>query len=234
MNFKLSEGEILDSLRQSVFLVEQEGTASKSLLELSDLIPGVLHLNSLEDFTPVFFNKSGEEIFNNTSDNVAAEGLDIVKQVVHPDDLHIPETVLLPYVRTNDTTAEVSFFQRLRKIDRAYFEHKWYFTSCKIISNYLLCVSHDIRNLSANNRQLLLLLEENHFFRKNFRKFDALTKREKEILKELAVGKTAPMIAEEYFLSLNTVKTHRQRIFQKLEVKTFTELYKYAFHFDLL
>lgn len=234
MNNKLSENEVLEYLRRSVFLVDQHGKTPELLHELSNMIPGVLHINSLEDFTPSFFNRQGEEIFGCAAEQMESNGLELIKQVVHPSDLHIPSTVLAPYVHANDANNEVSFFQRLRKVTDVEDDYKWYFTSCKIVNHNLLCISHAVENLNSTQRQLRLLLEENAFFKKNFKKFNALTKREKEILKELAVGKTAPMIADEYFLSPNTVKTHRQRIFEKLEVKTITELYKYAFHFDLL
>lgn len=232
MNFKLSEKEILESLRQSLFLLGKNNATNQSVYELSNMVPGILHINSKENFVPNFFNKKGEEIFNCTADQVSSLGVEIIKDVVHPDDLQIPAHVLMPFIEKDDRTSEVSFFQRLKHAKD--IDYKWYFTSCKISNNSLLCMSHAIDNLKTNQRQLQLLLEENAFLKKNFQKFNKLTKREKEVLKKLALGYTALMISDELFISINTVKTHRQRIFKKLEVKTFTDLYRYAFHFDLL
>ncbi|QCK16666.1 response regulator [Mangrovivirga cuniculi] len=46
----------------------------------------------------------------------------------------------------------------------------------------------------------------------------SLTKREKEILKLVVEGKTSPEIADELFISVRTVDTHRSNIMKKLKV----------------
>ena len=46
----------------------------------------------------------------------------------------------------------------------------------------------------------------------------ALTKREREILRLIAAGKSLPEIARELFLGVTTVKTHVQHIYAKLGV----------------
>ena len=55
-----------------------------------------------------------------------------------------------------------------------------------------------------------------------------LTTTEKEVLKEIASGKTTKEIATERNLSIHTVITHRKNIFRKLEVNTAYEATKYA------
>lgn len=55
-----------------------------------------------------------------------------------------------------------------------------------------------------------------------------LTASEKEILKEIALGKTTKEIASERNISFHTVITHRKNIFRKLEVNNVHEATKYA------
>lgn len=55
-----------------------------------------------------------------------------------------------------------------------------------------------------------------------------LTTTEKEILKEVALGKTTKEIANERNLSTHTVMTHRKNIFRKLGVNNVHEATKYA------
>ncbi len=55
-----------------------------------------------------------------------------------------------------------------------------------------------------------------------------LSVRESEILKLFAEGKSSREISEQLFVSIKTVGTHKQNILEKLELKTFTELIKYA------
>lgn len=55
-----------------------------------------------------------------------------------------------------------------------------------------------------------------------------LTASEKEILKEIALGKTTKEIASERNISFHTVITHRKNIFRKLEVNNVHEATRYA------
>jgi DNA-binding NarL/FixJ family response regulator len=55
-----------------------------------------------------------------------------------------------------------------------------------------------------------------------------LSARELEILKLFAEGKSTRQIAEKLFISVKTVGTHKQHILEKLELKTTTDMVKYA------
>ncbi|MCX8530769.1 response regulator [Chryseobacterium luquanense] len=61
-----------------------------------------------------------------------------------------------------------------------------------------------------------------------------LTKREKQILKLLAGGKTSVIIAEELCLSSLTVDTHRKNLLQKFQAKNSTELITLAIQQNLI
>lgn len=78
------------------------------------------------------------------------------------------------------------------------------------------------------------LLEENNFLRKNFHLFSKLSKREIEILHLMALGKSALETADQLYISLHTVQTHRKNIRQKLGTNSFFNLSQYARAFDLL
>jgi len=55
-----------------------------------------------------------------------------------------------------------------------------------------------------------------------------LTRRENEILRMIANGLTNPEIAEQLFLSLSTVDTHRKSLMRKLNIKNTALLIRYA------
>jgi DNA-binding NarL/FixJ family response regulator len=57
---------------------------------------------------------------------------------------------------------------------------------------------------------------------------EKLTKRERQILKLLAEGKSPQEIAEFLYISIPTVRTHRARILKKLGLRTQAHLIKYA------
>ena len=59
--------------------------------------------------------------------------------------------------------------------------------------------------------------------------YDDLTAREREVLQLVAEGFSNRQIADTLHLSIKTVKTHRLRMMQKLDLHDRTELVKYAF-----
>ena len=61
---------------------------------------------------------------------------------------------------------------------------------------------------------------------------DDLTPREKEILNLISEGFTSNEIADKLFISKRTIDTHRTHLMQKLNLKSFPELIKYAINFS--
>ena len=63
---------------------------------------------------------------------------------------------------------------------------------------------------------------------------DDLTEREVEILRLIALGHTNTEIAEQLFLSVRTVESHRARVQQKTGLSTRAELVRYALDNDIV
>jgi len=59
-------------------------------------------------------------------------------------------------------------------------------------------------------------------------KFNQLSEREKELFLLLAEGQSTREIGEQLFISVKTVGTHKQNILEKLELKTNSDLIRYA------
>jgi DNA-binding NarL/FixJ family response regulator len=51
-----------------------------------------------------------------------------------------------------------------------------------------------------------------------------ITRREAEVIKKITAGMTNQQIADELFITLQTVKDHNSRIYQKLDVRNRTQL----------
>lgn len=60
------------------------------------------------------------------------------------------------------------------------------------------------------------------------------TRREKEVLELVAKGKTTKEIAEELFISIKTVETHRSNLLSKFEVKNMISLLKLAMEYGYI
>lgn len=63
---------------------------------------------------------------------------------------------------------------------------------------------------------------------------DGLTSRELEIIRLCAAGKSASEIAKALFISKRTVESHKDRIFNKLNLKSTAEIIQYAFRKGLI
>ena len=77
-------------------------------------------------------------------------------------------------------------------------------------------------------------LAENLGDEKNNLLHEKLSDREYQIMCSIALGKSAEEIAEELFLSINTIYTYRNRILEKMSMKSNVELTQYAIQNKLI
>jgi two-component system, NarL family, invasion response regulator UvrY len=63
---------------------------------------------------------------------------------------------------------------------------------------------------------------------------EVLSRREFEVLRMIAAGRTPTQIAEELHLSITTISTYRARILEKMTMSTTSELMRYAFSNHLI
>jgi two-component system, NarL family, response regulator LiaR len=78
------------------------------------------------------------------------------------------------------------------------------------------------------------ILFESSKSRKTEQKDHVLTQTEKEILREMALGKSTREIAELRHASIHTITTHRKNIFRKIGVNNVYEATKYAIRAGLI
>ncbi|SFD65605.1 helix-turn-helix domain-containing protein [Flavobacterium phragmitis] len=76
-------------------------------------------------------------------------------------------------------------------------------------------------------KQIKQLLNNRNFLLNHYHLFSLLTSQEKIILEKIIDGHESRQIADLLFVTVETIKTHRKRIFQKLKVKKFVELLPY-------
>ena len=218
---------------RNLFQIDQLIEQKVSIKDIEALLPGHFHINDAVDLSLSYFGDKVASLFKCSLEEAQKIGPQFQPSVMHPDDYNSLRPHIAKFIQENDHSQLLSFFQRLKSVDPN-DDYQWHFTTCKLTPYGLVSTSHATNSIISAKKQIEQVLEEHTFFKKHMNRFLTLTKREKQVLKELAIGKTAIQIADEFFISENTVKTHRQKIYQKLAVKTFTELYQFAFHFNLL
>lgn len=93
------------------------------------------------------------------------------------------------------------------------------------------CIDNAIKGdlaLSKEVQKIMLRPSANNF------ELPRLTKREQQILKSISEGKTSAEIADNLFISIITVETHRRNLLQKFKAKNMIELVKIATENKLL
>ncbi len=144
----------------------------------------------------------------------------------------------LELMETNNLDQKITFFQQVRSNENE--EWSWYLSVTKIlllengIASLSLTISQPVTELANVTNKLDKLMEEHLFLKTSLNKLSNLSNREKQVLSLLANGKTNDEIANTLFISINTAKTHRKKIKEKLNAYTTIELHKYASAFNLI
>lgn len=133
----------------------------------------------------------------------------------------------------------VTFFQQVRTINTGNWA--WHLGSSRVFfrdargrATHVVTCATPIDPLHHVTSKVNRLLEENNFLRRNQHIFASLTKREKEILRLLALGLSAAEIAGKASISEKTAVTHRRNIKAKIGAQSSYDLTSFAQAFDLI
>ena len=111
---------------------------------------------------------------------------------------------------------------------------KSYLLKTSSASEIAQAIRHTYRGEGVFEKEVSEKLEHRHEVEEEFRLFEELTSREKEVLLLIAQGKSNQEIADECFITLKTVKTHVSNILSKLQVEDRTQATIYAFKHHLV
>ncbi len=219
----------------------QQATHEKiqQIKAIEDDIPGVIIIHNLPDDSIVYISEKGCRILHVTLEEVRLPHFDYHKRFFNPEDVpnYVPK--ILGMMQRNAIDEMVSYFQQVRASPKEGW--KWYSSSSKILmqdkeGQPLLGITIAVPIDAAHyfTPKIERLVEENNFLRKNQQSFSLLSKREKEVLRHLAMGHNTQETAAQLFISEATVKTHRKNIRGKLEAESTVDLIKFAQAFNLI
>ncbi len=231
---KFSDKELIQENNSNLLILEQ-GVLKKmyTFEEIADILPGIVHINSMNDFAIRFINKYGQQKFDVPIEFIIAEGENFLKQIFEPGAIEVFSKPLIHMIKEDDDSKVVSFFQKVKPSKNSDFI--WLLTTSKILrsSKEFISVSQEVSGINSSVRAIAKVLDDNLYLRINLKKFETLTIREKQILKLVAQGLTTNKVAERLFISPQTVKTHRKRIIQKLDLKKVTDWERFTHAFEL-
>jgi DNA-binding CsgD family transcriptional regulator len=212
----------------------------KKIKSFSEIIPGIIIIRELKNFEPVFVSENGLKLLHTKLEEIQTETDKFQNSFFHNEDIYDYKKNLNALENNvNEERSQFTFFQQLRLA----LEDEWIWHICTSeifhrdnnnLATHIITIANPINHLKHLPNKVNRLVAENIFFKQNFEKYAKLGRREREVLKLVALGKSSLEIAEELFISVDTVNTHRRNIKEKLNINSNYGFSQYAHAFDLL
>jgi len=230
---KYSEQELL-SLSQEQILLLNNADKNKSIRDqMFDMLPCWVHLNRLNDHGLIYMNKTGLDNFNKSMDEINKEGgIKFLQKIIHPDTAKQVIPLIYKFIAEDNESKVISFEQKIKYVGTNNYKNHISFSMLKKKLNATITVTLHVNQLENFIKKKLF--PGNNVFQKYYNGFITLSKREKEILKLISLGKTNKQIGELLLISTLTVKTHRRNIINKLRTNKTSELTRIAIYFNLI
>jgi DNA-binding CsgD family transcriptional regulator len=204
-----------------------------------ELIPGVVIIHYLNPSTVIYMTSSGLKRLNITLRELQQMDTEYHSRFFNPEDAadYVPK--VLGMLERNNNQETVSFFQQVRANEQE--EWEWYTSGTRIFMHddegrplltITVAIPIDAKHYFIN--KIERLHEENTFLRRHQKVFASLSKREKQILSFMALGKKVSEIAGTLFLSEETVKTHRRNVRKKIQAQNQYDIIRFAQSFNLI
>jgi DNA-binding CsgD family transcriptional regulator len=222
--------------------VAQQASMAQAVAEVAataDLHPSVTIVHNILTNGVEYMSRRGLALLQISLPALQALGGDYYQQFFNPVDAQDYVPRIYDLLQSADPMCVVSFFQQVRTTENP--EYTWYFSATRVLLRdaeqgplLLITTASPVDPLHHVTHKVSRLLEENNFLRQHAPLFASLTRREREVLRLLALGHTAPQIGTELFLATQTVETHRRNLRHKLQAESQFELGQYARAFDLI
>lgn len=226
---------MMNEISESVLISER----IKAIHAIAAQLPVIIIIHRIEDFSAIYMSPKGLEILGITLkelQDLKSEYSHRYFNIEEADD-YIPKIKKL--LDKNDMQESISFLQQVKHADGQ--EWHWYISAVRLFmqdasGNPLLTITtatsiDEMKHMPAKAERLV---EENTFLRTNYMRFSTLGKREKEIMRLVAYGKSSPEIGEELGIASATVDAHRKNIKKKLSISSYYDFAQYARAFDLI
>ena len=220
-------------------LEEEAKRKIAAIKELENEIPGVLIIHDLVTRSVVYMSQRGLNQLGITLEEIRLPFSDYHAQFFNEADAEYYVPKILDLVEKNTSDEMISYFQQVRyRPDQNWL---WHLSSTKIFlknregrPRLILTISLAVDTRHPIATKVEKLLEENEFLRSHHHIFASLTRREKEILKRMAMGESSLEIANCLHISETTANTHRRNIRKKINASSNYEITRFAQAFDLI
>lgn len=210
-----------------------------NIRSFADELPSALIIHKVDTMEIVYMNSTGLNILGSTLEELQTLGPDLYHvKFFNTEDSndYVPKIMHIMQSKVNE---QVSYFQQVRVPQNT--EWQLFVSNTKVFARnpageatYLITTAGVIDPVHHITSKVNRVMDEINFLRNNNPLFLTLTRREKEVLKQMAMGSNSGEIAEKLFISSTTADTHRRNIRNKLNLKNNYDAVKFAQAYNLL
>jgi DNA-binding CsgD family transcriptional regulator len=243
--FVFSETNILGALITAVTMLATTTQTDidqciQKIAETASEYPGVVIIHNLQTATIAWMSDRGLKQLGASLEDIAGmSAAEYHDRYFNPEDAKDYVPKIYEFLQRNNDDEILTHFQQVRFHDKA--DWVWHLTSTRILFRnddgtplLILSIAFPVDAMHHITQKAARLLDENNFLRRNYNNYSKLSQREREVLRLLAMGKSAAETADELYIAINTVETHRKNLKQKLGTGSFYELSQYARAFNLI
>jgi DNA-binding CsgD family transcriptional regulator len=206
---------------------------------VADELPCALIIHKTEDFSIIYMNALGLDAIGINKDDL--EQLNTAQYHIRFQHIEdgveiVPKIFRIFRAKASD---QVSSFHNIRNPG----DHEWqlYAMNTKVFQRdangdptHVITIAVKIDPTHHITSKVSRLMAELSFLRTNNPLFLTLTRREIDVLRLMALGKSSTEISETLFISPATVETHRKKVRNKLKIKNNYETLLFAQAYDLI
>lgn len=193
--------------------------------KLIDYLPFLVSIHNRENFQVFNINNTFATCFQLSRHEIITRGLNLIAERSDPSLMSFAFNKIKQFESNKDFNEVCYYLQRILVGEKP----EW-ILSQKVILNdkYHLTIGYFLHQLGPLGKSIIQQLPadgEELIYR--IKLWESLTVTEKKLFYALFAGMTNEKVAEKWFISINTVRTHRNNLFKKLQVSRSSELSKY-------
>jgi DNA-binding CsgD family transcriptional regulator len=230
----------LVQLQRTLFWQSVKSIKSDRWEELDEvyyqLPSGHMHVHDAVNMGILYSDPEIRKNFGLNRDNIQSVYNAELKKRVDPPNYQRNVEYTVDFVTRGNKYEIGVMFQHMNMEPDPEAELEWYVTFMKYCDNAkgLFTLDFKVRFLDRYQNKFMRLIALDEFVHKNLDKFQDLTPREIEIMTDLANGYSNQEISDEFHIAKYTVDTHRKNIMNKLGIRRFVDLIRFAEAFDLV
>lgn len=199
---------------------------------LKDIISNLniaIFIHDMEKQRHIWTNNNYYGIIGYTDEEIKTFSPEWMKKNYHPEDIHLIKE-RYDYILQNKGNT----YSGVYRVKHKKGQWVWVYQNVTVYKRdekgnpqQVLGISIDFSDNFKTTKQFKTLYQENLQL-KNELKISKLTKREKEVLKLIAQGRTSQEIAKTFHISKSTADNHRKHMLKKLKLHNIADLTRFA------